>query len=31
MRFFWNSYRSHPSKKNSVSMIHALDAPQCTT
>jgi hypothetical protein len=26
----WNPCRSHLSKKNIVSMFHALDAPQCT-
>jgi hypothetical protein len=31
VRFLWNRIGSHPSMKNSASMFHALDAPECST
>jgi hypothetical protein len=31
MHIFLNPYQFHPYMKNSASMFHALDAPECTT
>jgi hypothetical protein len=30
VRFLWIPHRAHPSMKNSTSMFHAPEVPECT-